>query len=405
MNERIENTCYTIGWMVEKLTANDELFRTRADGSQVTKVTFEDVGKGNGFMSKVLKVIFDFANGGHPHAVILKLPHIVPLAVPAADGEEENDDNSASVNCYLHERECDFYERFGNLNLLPLPKIFAIDRWKQNEVDGAILMEYLLESGTMIRALESMTASQLRSVTKVLAKLAAYSLTFSEPELQKYPIPSAYIEMLTKLNAKLAPNHVQTWPEGFAEPFNKIKHLFLKPDYITYGFTGIDAELGIKRVITHGDLWLNNIFWKKSEKGPLDEICAIIDWQAMHTGTVCQDLAAMLVLSTNEQTRKDAEKWIIGFLFNAIESELQGTGRQIPFTIQQMEAAYRRAFVNQAILMFTWGPLLIPEQAPEETRREILGRIKAVLEDAVLIVENDLPEWLDENYVPKSCST
>lgn len=44
--------------------------------------------------------------------------------------------------------------------------------------------------------------------------------------------------------------------------------------------------LDIPRLIVHGDLWANNVLWKKSaDRGALSaELSAIIDWQMTHIG-------------------------------------------------------------------------------------------------------------------------
>lgn len=38
-------------------------------------------------------------------------------------------------------------------------------------------------------------------------------------------------------------------------------------------------------MLSHGDLWVNNIFFKKDAEGNLsDEVCAFLDWQVAHAG-------------------------------------------------------------------------------------------------------------------------
>ena len=50
------------------------------------------------------------------------------------------------------------------------------------------------------------------------------------------------------------------------------------------GFDYMDTlheKLGLPPVLTHGDLWSNNMMWRKTEdgKGTTGELAAIVDWQ------------------------------------------------------------------------------------------------------------------------------
>jgi hypothetical protein len=43
--------------------------------------------------------------------------------------------------------------------------------------------------------------------------------------------------------------------------------------------------LGTPPVLSHGDLWVNNIFYEKDNEGNLtDEVCSFLDWQVAHPG-------------------------------------------------------------------------------------------------------------------------
>ena len=71
-----------------------------------------------------------------------------------------------------------------------------------------------------------------------------------------------------------------------------------------------------------------------------------------------------------------------------------------------MKLAYRRSFVRQTVILFTFAPLMIQARKREvqEVSKEIEDeceafrqRLLAAVEDSLKIVEDDIPEWLDED--------
>ncbi|KAH7724994.1 hypothetical protein AAVH_07586 [Aphelenchoides avenae] len=48
----------------------------------------------------------------------------------------------------------------------------------------------------------------------------------------------------------------------------------------------LHKKFGVPPVLCHGDLWVNNIFFKKDQSGSItDEVYAFLDWQLAHPST------------------------------------------------------------------------------------------------------------------------
>lgn len=398
---RIMNSSYTQRWLVETLAAKDQLFYSRLKEAQITNISFEDPGGAKGNLSNVYKITIKFSDKEPPYFAAIKIPNDAPLAnmTSGVFGTGAPDTNSGIDD--LHNRECDFYEKLGNLSVLPLPKIYAIERIRENGREGAVLMEYLTEYGIIKDIFHSLNAEQIENLTKVIAKLIAYSIRLPDEDFDRFKHSKSFAETVIRMNKEIGPQNATMWASDFGDIYKRIDHLFLKPHYTEYSLNSINTELGLRPVFVHGDLWVGNVVWKKDTCGARsDDVCAVIDWQIMHAGNVGQDLAFLLGTSADQEIRRDAEKWVFNLLFNCIEDELRGSGTTNPYTPEVIEAAYRRSFVGYAVEHFSFTATRMSGKESPDDKRTLLRRVKGELEDAIDVLERYLPEWLDPNYVP-----
>ncbi|VDM44919.1 unnamed protein product [Toxocara canis] len=374
--KRFPKTSYSFGWLLETVAANDGTFRRRVSRTSVASMEVADIGEGNGYLSK-------------------------------------NDDYFHARS--VHNRECKFYEKFRSQQIVPLPKIYAIEKFVPGHSQGAIVMEYLGQFGTTIALHESLNMYQpsqimiqIRNIVKLVAHMHARSLTMNEADLAEYEFPRDVVDGTIDLVRKGAQLSSQMKPQYFEHAYNRMKHLMEKPDFIIYTMTALNKDLGLKAVIANGDLWANNIFWKKNTDGSHgNDVYAIIDWQLMHAGAVGIDLAMCIGICADAHVRREAEKSIFEFYIANLENGLLESGTKIPFTAEQVRACYRRAFVFTAIQMFTFLPFLLSsgsQPSPNfedvyEARNELMFlRVKMALEDSLRILEDDMPQWLDPSY-------
>ncbi|KHN82851.1 putative oxidoreductase dhs-27 [Toxocara canis] len=411
--KRFPKTSYSFGWLLETVAANDGTFRRRVSRTSVASMEVADIGEGNGYLSKVFKVTIHFADESDQLIIVLKVPYTTALhdAIVSAVGHHAelasfNDDYFHARS--VHNRECKFYEKFRSQQIVPLPKIYAIEKFVPGHSQGAIVMEYLGQFGTTIALHESLNMYQIRNIVKLVAHMHARSLTMNEADLAEYEFPRDVVDGTIDLVRKGAQLSSQMKPQYFEHAYNRMKHLMEKPDFIIYTMTALNKDLGLKAVIANGDLWANNIFWKKNTDGSHgNDVYAIIDWQLMHAGAVGIDLAMCIGICADAHVRREAEKSIFEFYIANLENGLLESGTKIPFTAEQVRACYRRAFVFTAIQMFTFLPFLLSsgsQPSPNfedvyEARNELMFlRVKMALEDSLRILEDDMPQWLDPSY-------
>jgi hypothetical protein len=83
--------------------------------------------------------------------------------------------------------------------------------------------------------------------------------------------------------------------------------------------------LQIPSVLVHGDMWsMNLLFHKDSSNRATDEVRGIIDWQLVHTGSICEDLVRLLVSSCDAQLRRDIEQEVLEYYYMQLEMKMDG---------------------------------------------------------------------------------
>lgn len=397
----LAKSSYTYQWLIERLTEKDEAFRNRAKKANVQKITYHDVGDGNGFMSFIYKIEVDFEDGSKPYSVIFKLPQPESinkvhnsLKTAAANAQCETEAIDAS---WMHEREVKFYERFADTDDLPIPRIFAVETRIENKRDGTVLMEDLSDKAVLCNFLKSLNVKQIINATKIVAKLAAMSLLrLSQSEVQEYDLQLPLLEGFTRVQKSAAQKAALARPELFSDIIAKLQNVIGSVEYQQYVTSGINRDLGIPAVLVHNDLHNNNIFWKKNADGSCsDEICSIIDWQTVCAGTVGHDLSALMVLTVEGNLRRQCEAWIIHYFHALLKAELQPKGTEMPFTVEQIGASYRRSFIRNALFLLVCGPVYVLKHGSQREDEEASNsRLKYALEDALKILEEELPQFL-----------
>ncbi|KAH7713035.1 calcium/calmodulin-dependent protein kinase type 1 [Aphelenchoides avenae] len=99
---------------------------------------------------------------------------------------------------------------------------------------------------------------------------------------------------------------------------DKLKNAFGN-SFAQYALVDAVDELGLPRVLCHGDFWTNNILWKPTDDGrPSDSLCAIIDWQFPFAGNPMFDLARLFVTSMDAERRRKVEGWAIQYYYDTV---------------------------------------------------------------------------------------
>ncbi|KAK5974329.1 hypothetical protein GCK32_009633, partial [Trichostrongylus colubriformis] len=311
-------------------TPADGLFRTHVTWEDIeedmqrelsTSASFgsnksvKDVGEGNGFMSKLLLIYPDWQNKDKelPDKFLAKI--LSPLAVQklSADIAKHSDvhnrfadpefmDRFEAIQKRCHNAEVTTYSHLIKIpkEKTSIPKIYYMRKFDENNpVKGYILMEYL-ENIKGIHIFENISLKEVRKVSqnilKMFRSLGDGRLTEKADQLEK-----------------------------------------VLPDLIDIpSVENIPEELGMERVLCHGDLWSMNVLWRQS--GEELKVAAIVDYQIAHFGCPASDLVRMFSASLSGKDRRAHWEELLEDFYGYLKNEMGN--EKMPYTLEQMLAAF-----------------------------------------------------------------
>uniref|UniRef100_A0A914DL82 CHK kinase-like domain-containing protein n=1 Tax=Acrobeloides nanus TaxID=290746 RepID=A0A914DL82_9BILA len=403
-NGHLCNTSFTEKWLIEKLLHKCEEFQKVAKNSRIKKVKAECISEGIGFISKVLKCTITFEEVDQkPYIVILKVPtceamnEAIEKSEISKDVEQEKKTSTTVVHKNLeniHKRECDFYEKFQDVLDLPLVKIFDTQELVLGNQPGYILMEYIEEDGGMLDFVDGLNIEQIKNVTRHIANFHAHAMLHEDRWRGKYP-PIDLTEGVKEENSNRLLGGISRLFEGIKERLPKVKKIFTSKFFEWY--SNHCETMGLYKGLCHGDLWNNNMmFYKNPDGTPDNKVRAIIDWQVINEGNLMQDLARLLVSSSDSSTRREAEGFILEEYYQIVKENLGKGGKKIPFTLEELKRGYEAAFLFQSVIGVWMVVFAFPQ--PTEERKvkqaQYARRVEDLLDDLVKILEKSFPEWL-----------
>ncbi|VDD94207.1 unnamed protein product [Enterobius vermicularis] len=261
-------------------------------------------------------------------------------------------------------------------------------------------LEKLEDAGQEVNESDGVN-NEILNLTTNLAHLHSFSMFLPKESLKNLNLRGRFFDDCADLNPKFAEKTLAIFPQlrHYYEPFY---NLIRSRQFAEYSVTGIAAELDMPEVIVHGDLFSNNILWKKNpDQTCSEEVGAIIDWQLIHAGCVAEDLAKILVVCTNTETRRLAEERVFNTYLEVLTNDLAEAGRAVPFTKQQLEKAYRLSFINQVFFLLFGISFFIQPNVfntnSSQTKAKLAAlasRAEYALIDSIQILENDLSRWM-----------
>jgi thiamine kinase-like enzyme len=144
---------------------------------------------------------------------------------------------------------------------------------------------------------------------------------------------------------------------------------------------------GLCPVAVHGDLWTSNLLWSvndKSEAG--DELCAIIDWQMTHPGNCCEDIGRLLVSSVSGKLRRQHTDHVLQVYHQKLT---EASGGVAPFTLEQVQQAYKAIFPYSVLIMMFGVPMyinigaIVDGPTKSDRQEQLLLRARNAMEDAI----------------------
>ncbi|KAK6040557.1 hypothetical protein COOONC_21940 [Cooperia oncophora] len=175
-----------------------------------------------------------------------------------------------------------------------MPKIYYMKKFSENNpVKGYILMGYL-ENIKAIHIFENVSLKEVRQILRCLAVFEANSPNIpieERTDLIEQPFKNVFGSMFEQKVLDTIGQMLRSFGDGKleekADRFSKIL-----PDMVDLdSIENLSEELGMERVLCHGDLWSMNILWRQN--GDQLNLAGLVDYQIAHFGCPVTDLVRM----------------------------------------------------------------------------------------------------------------
>uniref|UniRef100_A0A914UZF7 CHK kinase-like domain-containing protein n=1 Tax=Plectus sambesii TaxID=2011161 RepID=A0A914UZF7_9BILA len=262
-----------------------------------------------------------------------------------------------------------------------VPKCYFTEPFGPNGENELLIMEDLSRCAAIKPIYEGLSAESVKSVLDNLAEVHAYSLLhdqwLSDPDMKM-----TYLTFQKQLGgggteqfSNTVVSMMNVLKKEHPAVFDPLIDLFLDSCSQKFNFGEsytLHEKLGLPPVLTHGDLWMNNIMWRKTEDGKstTDELVAIVDWQ---------------VCSVEPDVRREHLDDFLQHYHSYLKWKL---GREPQFTVGQMANAYKHLFRDGVIMNLpNLGAFLQAElgmmgiENVEQQKQDVIHRAKCLVED------------------------
>ncbi|KAL3080727.1 hypothetical protein niasHS_012734 [Heterodera schachtii] len=118
-----------------------------------------------------------------------------------------------------------------------------------------------------------------------------------------------------------------------------------------------------------------------------DQLCAIIDWQTVHSGNPCEEIGRLLALNTTSAYRRANINQLLAFYAKKVAEFMGGNA---PFTLAQLKKAFFGA-MPYVMMFFCFGATnyctmesVVGKEGTakrEENRAELFDRVRSFIEE------------------------
>ncbi|GMT35807.1 hypothetical protein PFISCL1PPCAC_27104 [Pristionchus fissidentatus] len=327
----------------------------------------------------------------YPESVFIKVPTISANVIDVDDDYE----GLKQTLIDLTANEESFYRLMKNAPIdgFPYPHYFHGEEVGEMEGrEGCLVLEDFSGTVASLDYIPGFTIPQVECLIDSLACWHAH--VFEHPELTKpfhhfKHIDEEFQKLLYSESSKLEEIRPE-WFEGRIRPLEKIFTL-------DHAFKSIRSygELDIPPVIVHMDMNTTNVLWKKDTIATTKpQISSIIDFQQVHTGNICEDIARILQIGVSVEARRENEIRLLNRYHAKLEEKL---GSRNPVSLDQVHAAYRRVFpfVSNFSLfaVFCYHSMYFDIEKDDvvraEKQEELLRRAKGVVDDVYSIINDE----------------
>ncbi|KAI6183591.1 putative oxidoreductase dhs-27 [Aphelenchoides bicaudatus] len=381
------------------MCANCTAFEERRGQSKVKKISYDNCGKGNGYLSLVIKVYVHFDDETKaPFSVVLKVPMADAINKMISNGEkvEEETKDGLDENTQTiidgHNRECQFYENFGKtLHDYPMPDVYYTQQFvKDSDQIGLILMENLGDKCEILGIGRAVNSAQIYGMARLLAQLQ-----FRVHQVEEHKSWWMSLENNLHLDA-----FYNSWlPAGLpsASNFEGIAPMMRKLKTIcnaSFGRYALRQRVAEYNAISfcHGDIQMYNILYgKKPDGGITDDLVAMIDFQIVLYGNPCFDLARFLVFCADEAGHRESDVKAYGVYYGELTRLYASNGQEVPFTFEQGFELFELAFCHQTTyltaFLFFFGEMAKQSETVAQNLKNMGRRARYCIEQTNNIID------------------
>ncbi|KAI6190821.1 hypothetical protein M3Y97_00160000 [Aphelenchoides bicaudatus] len=343
----------TVDWAIEKLKNSCSNFQQKLkNGLTVKEVVSTKLSGDSGFMSDVYRCDVHF-NGGTEDDT---------LAYCLKEPSSERMDKILGFDFFpflkdMHQRECSFYEIFGKTEGLKTPKVFGTKLLTDEDKNGYIFMEFC-GSGhhRPIDIAKSLNLEQVLSVVENIAHLHAFALKNKsawDGQFKSVNIVASTVKECDEVFGRLVGRLKTFCDEDLMARVEDLRDIFFNADIYNYILYDAHKEAGVPSIISHGDLWANNILFEVDKK--TDELTntvgGIVDWQATNAGNPAQDLVRIMLLNMDADVRHASEPKVFAHYYQKLNEYLKELNADpASFSLEQLLNAAKPYFLYQLVL-------------------------------------------------------
>ncbi|CAD5225217.1 unnamed protein product [Bursaphelenchus okinawaensis] len=327
LNQCVKPSQVPFKWVTDTLNGQDGKWDRLVEEYGISDATVKVIS-GSGFLSYVMRVVFDFKDTEETFNIILKVPTIQILK----DGNYLEGNESLATTLYqFHNQEVLFHQHIApKCDVLYFPKMYGyVNSDLRKGIHGQMLVEDIGDRGYLPDVLNGMDFDQCSEVMQVLAKFHAFSLN-NLPEEFKQSLEAGLLNIQEHL--KFTSATFEIVPE-----FNEIRaELEAFHDKYSANLLKVHETFEIPPILTHGDFWANNMFFERKNGVCTKNVLTIFDWQVLQLGTGMTDLARFLMVSADAKVLKENIDDLLEVYYLQFEKSVKDRRVSMPYDFEKI---------------------------------------------------------------------